>query len=87
MSEPVADLARRSPDALDARIDELAEELALDLKTSLPIRSIAKHYAQIEDERDRLLAALRVISRYAEEQELLIPLHEQRQINEALGHV
>jgi len=37
---------------LDGRVDELAEELALDLKGSLPIRGIAKHYAQLEAERD-----------------------------------
>ena len=39
---------------LDGRVDELAEELALDLKGSLPIRGIAKHYAQLEAERDTL---------------------------------
>lgn len=47
--------------------------------------AMLKHLlSSARQERDELRAALKLISRYAEEQKLLIPLHEQRQITEAL---
>jgi len=72
---------------IDRRIVELADEFIADLnlRANAAVVGFAKHYAQLEAERDRLHAALKLMSRHAEEQNLLIPLHEQRQITEALG--
>jgi len=36
------------------RVDEIATELAEDLRRSIPIRGIAKHYAQLEAENEHM---------------------------------
>jgi len=48
-------------------------------------RCLACAVGVLTAEVERVRAALRLMSRYAEEQNLLMPLHEQRQVNEALG--
>ena len=40
--------------APEERVDEIATELAEDLRRSIPIRGIAKHYAQLEAENEHM---------------------------------
>ena len=73
--------------ALDARITELVQEFVadFDLANARSLVRFARRCAQVEEDCDRLRAALALMSRHAQEQNLLMPLHEQRQISEALG--
>jgi len=48
-------------------------------------RCLACAVGVLTAEVERVRAALRLMSRHAEEQELLMPLHEQRQVTEALA--
>lgn len=79
MSEPAHDL--------DARVVEIVQEFVadFDLANARSLVRFARRCAQVEEDCDRLRAALALMSRHAQEQNLLMPLHEQRQISEALG--
>jgi hypothetical protein len=72
---------------LDARTAELVQEFVadFDLANARSLVRFARYCARVEADRDRLRAALALMSLLAEQQNLLMPLHEQRQINEALG--
>jgi len=79
VSEPAHDL--------DARVVEIVQEFVadFDLANARSLVRFARRCAQVEEDCDRLRAALALMSRHAQEQNLLMPLHEQRQISEALG--